>query len=123
MSVATTLIAQLAVSNELINIEKNRVAAISELMVKTIITSYPLSTLIGNNSVYHQHSRGNDIAFPIALNKCNIDFYNFSLKPYSMNKGSELNDLYSTHVFNSQSSYVLYVSDTAFLAVELDPLQ
>lgn len=123
MNLADTLISQMTLSNALIEIEQKRVDNLMALMVSTIEANYPLSSLVGNNSIRHKPEWGNDVGQSSPLSKCNLDFYNLSVKPSTFKKGSDLNNSYQTKSFNSSASYVIYASDKEFLAVELNPGQ
>lgn len=123
MSLAHTLISQITLSNAMIEIEQKRVANLQELMISTIEANYPLSSLVGNNSIRHKPEWGNDVGHSSPLSKCNLDFYKLSVKPSTFKKGSDLNSSYQTKAFNASASYVIYESDKEFLAIELNPGQ
>jgi len=132
MKSAASILSQIFLSTSLIEIEHKRILDLCDLMSKTIAKDYPLESLVGNMSVYHKSSFGNDVSPATVFHECDIAYFS-RLSPYAFKKGVDLNSFMKTGVFNNSSYYVLYVSpdglrDTSKLAnetfaVELKPDQ
>lgn len=95
-------------SKAVIEKEKNKLKSISQQICDQISSEYPIKNLAGKKSYYHRMKWGLLDDAMMTLSEGLIDKYSY-LEPCNIVTGAELNKDYDTFIFDSESTYVMYV--------------
>jgi len=95
-------------SKAVIESEKDKLKSISQQIFEQIGSEYPMKNLVGKQSYYHRMKWGRLDDAMMTLSEGLVDKYSY-LDPCNIVTGADLNEDYDTFIFNSESTYVMYV--------------
>jgi hypothetical protein len=95
-------------SKAVIESEKNKLKSISQQICEQISSEYPIKNLVGKQSYYHRMKWGRLDDAMMTLSEGLVEKYSY-LEACNIVTGAELNKDYDTFIFDSESTYVMYV--------------